>query len=149
MCETGIKAPERTPWRRDYCSPLCRRTAKKRRQRRRWMLNGRCRECGRPAFPYVNCDDCRAVIRERGQATRAAAGMKRYRPGPARKPKIGGREMSDRVLDAIERFDSLAETVWTADPASSHNNEYAKGLAGRRQSPNKGTQDRRPPRCPD
>ena len=141
-CETGIKAPGRTPWRRAYCSTLCRRNAKRNRQRRRRALNGLCRECGRPAFPFVNCDACRAVIRERAQTTRTAAGKKRYRPGPARKPKIGGRAMSDRVLDALERFDSLAETVWTADPASFHTKERCNGPKSRRYSPRKGTQHR-------
>ena len=139
-CETGIKAPERTPWRRDYCSGLCRRTAKKRRQRRRWALNGRCRECGRPAFPYVNCEPCRAVVRARSQALRTVAGKKRYRPGPARRPVIGGRAMSERIVDAFERFDSLAETVWMADPASFYTNEQCDGPLSKRQSPRRGTQ---------
>lgn len=111
-----------------YCSRKCQQHVAQKRYKRKKIEAGACPICGRPAFPFHRCADCRELHRRQQEDKARRVGRTKRRPAAnrtgCRRPRIwiGRRRLtvSAKVLDALERFESIAETVWKADPASDH-----------------------------
>ena len=131
--------------RRRYCSDECGIFIRQVRWQKKMVKDGRCPYCGKHAFPYYRCPKCRGK-HTAGEKHLYPTSKKSATRGDSRlRPRIVNKKpCSARVLDAIERFESLTETVLKADPPSYHIRQLKRFA-----SPNKGTQDRRVPKRRD